>query len=110
MRCYASAPPRRAACLILFDVDNNKVSDADLAAEISRRLADARQRLAHLMAEHGLRPSDGWTILEDLRSRPDYTEYIFRPIHVRLPTPPHDLKTSVAIGFDGRPVDVRQED
>ena len=88
-------------------VNNKKPSDAELAAEISRRLAEAKQQLAALMAEHGLKHADGWTILEDLRSRPEYTEYIFRPIHRRLPLP--ELKTSVAIDFDGRPVDIREE-
>jgi hypothetical protein len=56
------------------------------------------------MSELGLKPSDGWTILEDLRSRPEYTEYIFRPIHRRLPAP--ELQTSVAIDFEGRPVEI----
>ena len=85
-------------------MDSDKPSDETLAAEISRRCAEAKRRLAQLMAEHGLKTSDGWTILEDLRSRPEYTEYIFRPIHRRLPAPPPDFKTSVAIDFEGRPV------
>ena len=89
-------------------MDNKKPSDETLAAEISRRLAEAKRRLAQLMAEHGLKASEGWIILEDLRSRPEYTEYIFRPIHRRLPAPPPDLKTSVAIDFEGRPVDVQE--
>ena len=84
-------------------------SDETLAAEISRRLAEARARQVELMAEHGLKSSDGWVVLEDLRSRPEYTEYIFRPIHVRLPAPPPELKTSVAIDFEGRPVEIREE-
>ena len=84
-------------------------SDETLAAEISRRLAEARARLVELMAEHGLKSSDGWVVLEDLRSRPNYTEYIFRPIHVRLPAAPPELKTSVAIDFEGRPVEIREE-
>jgi hypothetical protein len=87
---------------IIFDVNTENVSDAALAAEISRRLGEAKARLTALMAEHGLEPADGWTILEDLRSRPEYTEYIFRPIHRRLPAP--ELQTSVAIDFNGRPV------
>jgi hypothetical protein len=90
-------------------VDKNTASDASLAAEISLRLAQAKERLAHLMAEHGLQTADGWVILEDLRSRPEYTEYIFRPIHRRLPAPPPELKTSVAIDFEGRPVEIREE-
>ena len=91
-------------------MDNkNPPSDETLAAEISRRLAEAKLRLAQLMAEHGLKSSEGWVILEDLRSRPEYTEYIFRPMHRRLPAPPPDLKTSVAIDFEGRPVQVREE-
>ena len=89
-------------------MDEN-ASDESLAAEISRRLAEAKARLAQLMAEHGLKTSDGWVILEDLRSRPDYTEYIFRPIHRRLPAPPPDFKTSVAIDFEGRPVSINQD-
>ena len=89
-------------------MDEN-ASDESLAAEISRRLAEAKARLAQLMAEHGLKTSDGWVILEDLRSRPEYTEYIFRPIHRRLPAPPPDFKTSVAIDFEGRPVSINQD-
>jgi hypothetical protein len=81
-------------------------TDADLAAEISRRLSEAKETLVAQMKELGLKPSDGWTILEDLRSRPEFTEYIFRPIHRRLPAP--DLQTSVAIDFDGRPVDLQR--
>ncbi len=34
-------------------------------------------------------------------------EYIFRPIHRRLPRP--ELKTSVAIDFEGRPVDIESD-
>jgi hypothetical protein len=88
-------------------VENKKPSDAALAAEISRRLAEAKARLVRQMAEHGLKVSEGWTILEDLRSRPEYTEYILRPIHRRLPAP--DLQTSIAIDFDGRPVELSPE-
>jgi len=90
-------------------VDNKQPSDAELAAEISRLLAEAKRQLTALMAEHDLKTSDGWVILEDLRSRPEYTEYIFRPIHRRLPAPPPELKTSVAIDFEGRPVAIRTE-
>jgi hypothetical protein len=90
-------------------VDKNNPSDADLAAEISRLLAEAKRQLTELMVEHGLKTTEGWVILEDLRSRPEYTEYIFRPIHRRLPAPPPDLKTSVAIDFEGRPVAIRAE-
>jgi hypothetical protein len=85
-------------------VDEKKPSDAALAAEISRRVAEAKARMHELMIEHGLKSADGWTIIEDLRSRPEYTEYIFRPIHRRLPAP--ELKTSVAIDFEGRPVEI----
>ena len=95
--------------LIILHVDHNKPSDETLAAEISRRCREAKARLAQLMAEHGLKTSEGWLILEDLRSRPQYTEYIFRPIHRQLPAPAPDLKTSVAIDFEGRPVEVREE-
>ncbi len=90
-------------------VENKRPSDETLAAEISRRCREAKARLAQLMAEHGLTTSEGWVILEDLRSRPEYTEYIFRPMHRRLPAPPPELKTSVAIDFEGRPVEVQEE-
>ena len=90
-------------------MDKTNPSDAELAAEISRLLAEARRQLNALMAEHGLDVADGWVVLEDLRSRPEYTEYIFRPIHRRLPAPPPELKTSVAIDFEGRPVAIRED-
>ena len=91
-------------------MDKKNPSDADLAAEISRLLAEAKRQLSALMDQHDLKPADGWVILEDLRSRPEYTEYIFRPIHRRLPAPPPDLKTSVAIDFEGRPVEMREQE
>ena len=90
-------------------MDKKNPSDAELAAEISRLLAEAKRQLTLLMVEHDLKTAEGWVILEDLRSRPEYTEYIFRPIHRRLPAPPPELKTSVAIDFEGRPVDIREE-
>ena len=90
-------------------MDKKNPSDAELAAEISRLLAEAKRQLTLLMVEHDLKTAEGWVILEDLRSRPEYTEYIFRPIHRRLPAPPPELKTSVAIDFDGRPVDIRED-
>ena len=90
-------------------MEKKNPSDAELAAEISRLLAEAKRQLTLLMVEHDLKTTEGWVILEDLRSRPEYTEYIFRPIHRRLPAPPPELKTSVAIDFEGRPVDIREE-
>ena len=90
-------------------MDKTHPSDAELAAEISRRLAEAKRELMALMVEHDLKAVDGWVILEDLRSRPEYTEYIFRPIHRRLPAPPPELKTSVAIDFEGRPVAICED-
>ena len=90
-------------------MDKKNPSDAELAAEISRLLAEAKRQLTLLMVEHDLKTTEGWVILEDLRSRPEYTEYIFRPIHRRLPAPPPELKTSVAIDFEGRPVDIRED-
>ena len=100
---YSIAMLRAGFARILLDMDKETI-DAVLAAEISRRLAEAKARLDALMTERGLRRADGWTVLEDLRSRPEYTEYIFRPIHRRFPSP--ELATSVAIDFDGRPVDL----
>jgi hypothetical protein len=102
-RGYSIEMLRAGFARILCGVDKEP-RDAVLAAEISRRLAKAKARLDALMAERGLRRADGWTVLEDLRSRPEYTEYIFRPIHRRFPAP--ELATSVAIDFDGRPVDL----
>ena len=86
---------------------NDKSSDQALAAEALRRINEAKERLRTLMAEQGLKPADGWTIAEDLRSRPEYTEYIFRPIHRRHAPP--ELKTSVAIDFEGRAVILSDE-
>jgi hypothetical protein len=71
-----------------------------LAADVSRRITDARERLAAKMLELGLHRKDGWRIVEELRSTVEGTEWVFRPVHLREPSP--DLETTVAIDHSGR--------
>jgi hypothetical protein len=58
-----------------------------LAADVSRRITDARERLAAKMLELGLHRKDGWRIVEELRSTVEGTEWVFRPVHLREPSP-----------------------
>lgn len=72
-----------------------------LAADINRRIEEAKERLAAQMLELGLKQKDGWRVMEELRTTVDGTEWVFRPVHLREPSP--DLETSVAIDHSGRP-------
>jgi hypothetical protein len=54
------------------------------------------------MVELGLRPKDGWRVMEEIRSTVEGTEWVFRPVHLREPSP--DLETTVAIDHSGRPL------
>ena len=71
-----------------------------LAAEVNRRIAEAKEHLSAQMLDFGLKPKDGWRIVEELRSTVEGTEWVFRPVHLREPSP--DLETTVAIDHSGR--------
>jgi hypothetical protein len=71
-----------------------------LAADVNRRIADARESLAGRMHELGLHRKDGWRIVEELRSTVEGTQWVFRPVHLREPSP--DLETTVSIDHSGR--------
>jgi hypothetical protein len=71
-----------------------------LAADANRRIAHARESLEAQMRERGLHRKDGWRIVEELRSTVEGTEWVFRPVHLREPSP--DLETTVAIDHSGR--------
>jgi hypothetical protein len=73
-----------------------------LAAEVVARLARARQELAAQMGALGLGLANGWRVTEELRHTVTGTEWTFRPVHLREPSPPLEVK--VAIDHDGRPV------
>lgn len=64
--------------------------DKALSAAVIARIRAAKARLAGWMERHGLSERDGWRISEELRSCPDGTEFVFRPIHLRLPAPQHE--------------------
>ena len=73
-----------------------------LAAEVFARLAEARQTLAMEMSNRGLGLANGWRVTEELRHTVQGTEWTFRPVHLREPSPPLEVK--VAIDHDGRPL------
>ncbi len=75
----------------------------DLAAQAVRRIAEAKEELLARMHALGLKAANGWRITEELRHTTTGTEWIFRPVHLREPSP--DLCTSVAIDHAGRPVE-----
>jgi hypothetical protein len=90
---------KRFSRLIDFWDMEDKLIEA-LAADATRRIAEAKERLATQMAEHGLKTKDGWRIVEELRSTVEGTVWVFRPVHLREPSP--DLETTVAIDHSGR--------
>jgi hypothetical protein len=93
--------PPRFSRLIEFRVMEDKLIEA-LAADANRRIAEAKERLAARMHELGLKQKDGWRIVEELRSTVEGTEWVFRPVHLREPSP--DVETTVAIDHSGRAV------
>lgn len=76
--------------------------DKVLAAAVVARIQSAKAELAVKMQEAGLREKDGWRVLEELRSSPTGTQFVFRPVHTRLASPP--IEACVSINSDGCPV------
>jgi hypothetical protein len=76
-------------------------TDKALSAAVVARISAARARLQAWMAQHGMSEKDGWRVAEELRSPPEGTEFVFRPIHMRLPSPQHE--EVVLVDTDGVP-------
>jgi hypothetical protein len=74
------------------------VTDKALSAAVVARISAAKARLAGWMDRNGFTESQGWRVCEELRSRPEGTEFVFRPIHMRLPSPPHEEVVLVDTG------------
>ena len=74
----------------------------ELASEVFARLAEARKMLAAQMSQLGLGLANGWRVTEELRHTVQGTEWTFRPVHLREPSPPLEVK--VAIDHEGRPL------
>ena len=73
-----------------------------LANEVFSRRASARKELAAKMADLGLSLGNGWRVTEELRHTVQGTEWTFKPVHLREPSPPLEVK--VAIDHEGRPL------
>ena len=76
-------------------------TDKALSAAVVARIAAARARLNAWMEQNQLSPKEGWRVSEELRSRPEGTEFVFRAIHMRLPAPQHE--EVVLVDTDGIP-------
>jgi hypothetical protein len=76
--------------------------DKVLAAAVVARIQAAKAEIAAKMARAGLRENDGWRVLEELRTTPDGTQFVFRPVHTRLDDP--GIESTVVINSDGCPV------
>jgi hypothetical protein len=72
-----------------------------LAAEISAKLAGAKERLLSRMHELGLLAAHGWRVTEEIRHTIHGTEWVFRPVHIREQAP--DIQELVLIDSGGRP-------
>jgi hypothetical protein len=77
-------------------------NDQALASNLAQRIADARASLESEMAAAGLRARDGWRIAEEVRHTVEGTDFIFRPIHMKLAHP--EMERRVSIDHEGRPV------
>lgn len=73
-----------------------------LAAEVVARLEAAKRELAARMQALGMSSAAGWRVTEELRHTVAGTEWIFRPVHLREPSP--DVEVRVAIDQGGRPL------
>jgi hypothetical protein len=73
-----------------------------LAAEVAVRLAEAKRELSGRMQAQGMSPAKGWRVTEELRHTVRGTEWIFRPVHLREPSP--ELEVRVAIDHAGKPM------
>jgi hypothetical protein len=76
-------------------------TDKALSAAVLSRISDARARLGAWMEKNGFHEREGWRMSEELRSRPEGTEFVFRAIHMRLPAPQHE--EVVLVDTDGVP-------
>lgn len=76
-------------------------TDKALSAAVISRITAARARLEGWMQQHGFLEKEGWRVSEELRSRPEGTEFVFRPIHLKLPSPQHE--EVVLVDSDGVP-------
>ena len=73
-----------------------------LATTVVERIKAARNALLAQMQALGLTTAKGWRVIEELRHTTEGTEWIFRPMHIREAIP--DLRSTVVIDHDGRPV------
>ena len=71
-----------------------------LAGNAYERLNAAKQELVAAMEAAGFKAAAGWRITEELRHTVDGTEWVFRPVHVREPSP--ELSVRVVIDHDGK--------
>lgn len=78
-----------------------ELPDKALSAAVLARISAAKARLGAWMERHGLREAEGWRVSEELRSTPEGTEFVFRPLHMRLPAPQHE--EVVLVDSDGVP-------
>ena len=62
--------------------------DKILADQLSAQLHQARTALEGLMVSHGLLPSEGWRVHEELVNTEHGMAYRLRPIHRVQNTPP----------------------
>jgi hypothetical protein len=73
--------------------------DQALASHLAKELANARDALEVAMETYGMRLKDGWRIAEEIRHTVEGTDFIFRPIHLRLEPP--DMERRVSIDHEG---------
>ena len=75
--------------------------DQVLAAAVSARIQAAKADIQARMADAGLRERDGWRLLEELRTVPEGTQFVFRPVHTRLDSP--GMEATVLVNSEGCP-------
>ena len=77
-------------------------NDQALASLLARRISQARAALEKDMAAADLHAKNGWRIAEAIKHTVDGTDFIFRPIHMKLVHP--ELEQRVSIDHEGQPI------
>jgi hypothetical protein len=66
-------------------------TDRSRTDTLAHKLSAERERLRAFlwteMSKLGLRKEDGWSILESTRESEGGTQFVLRPMHMRLPSP-----------------------
>ena len=85
-----------------FALVRESLRERELLFKLAPHLVKPVRLLMPFYSHNRLSPKDGWRVSEELRSRSEGTEFVFRAIHMRLPSPQHE--EVVLVDTDGVPL------